>query len=53
MVDVSLTLALDDDFLDFMVDCLNISLDLGMVFTLFLSFFSSSSIVMLRARWEV
>jgi hypothetical protein len=41
MVDVSLALALDDAFLALMVDCLSISLDLGMVVTLLLSFSSS------------
>jgi hypothetical protein len=41
MVDGSLALALDDVFIALMVDCLSISLDLGMVFTLLLSFSSS------------
>jgi hypothetical protein len=38
MVDGSLALALDDAFLALMLDCIGISLDLGMVFTVLLSF---------------
>jgi hypothetical protein len=41
MVYGSLALSLDDAFLALMVDCLSISIDLGMVFTLLLSFSSS------------
>jgi hypothetical protein len=41
MVDGSLALSLDDVFLSLVVDCPSISLDLGMVFTLLLSFYSS------------
>jgi hypothetical protein len=41
MVDGSLALALDYAFLALMVDCLSIFVDLGMVFTLLLSFYSS------------
>jgi hypothetical protein len=53
MVDGSLALALDDVFLALMVDCLGISLDLGMVFYYYAIIFFKSSIVMLGSRWEV
>jgi hypothetical protein len=46
-------LALEGYFLALVVDCLTISLDLGMVFTLLLSFYSSQVLFMLGARWEV
>jgi hypothetical protein len=46
-------LALEGYFLALVVDCLSISLDLGMVFTLLLSFYSSQVLFMLGARWEV
>jgi hypothetical protein len=46
MVDGSLALALDDAFLSLVVDCLSISLDLGMVFTLLLSFYSSQVLLL-------
>ena len=46
-------LALEGYFLALVVDCLGISLDLGMVFYYYAIIFSSSSIVMLGARWEV
>jgi hypothetical protein len=46
MVDVGLVLALDDTFLALVVDCLSISLDLGMVFTLLLSFYSSQVLLL-------
>jgi hypothetical protein len=41
MVVGSLALSLDDVFLAFMVDCLGISLDLGMVFYYYAIIFSS------------
>jgi hypothetical protein len=46
-------LALEGYFLALVVDCLSISLDIGMVFTLLLSFYSSQVFLILGARWEV
>ena len=40
-----LDLALDDAFLALVVNCLSISLDLSMVFTLLLSFYSSQVVL--------
>jgi hypothetical protein len=46
-------LALEGYFLALVVYCLSISLNLGMVFILLLSFYSSQVLFMLGARWEL
>jgi hypothetical protein len=46
-------LALEGYFLALVVDCLSISLDLGMFFTSLSIILFKSSIVVLGARWEV
>jgi hypothetical protein len=46
-------LALEGHFLALVVDCLSISLDLGMLFTFLLSSYSSQVLFMLGARCEV
>ena len=46
-------LALEGYFLALLVNCLGISLDLGMFFYYYSIILSSSSIVMLGSRWEV
>ena len=46
-------LALEGYFLALVVDCLGISLDLGMVFYYYAIIFFKSSIVMLGAWYEV
>jgi hypothetical protein len=47
------TLGLEGHLLTLVVDCLRISLDLGMVFSLLLSFYSSQVFFMLGTTWEV
>ena len=46
-------LALESYFLALVVDCLSISLDLGMVFYSLAIILFRSNIVMLGARWKV
>jgi hypothetical protein len=46
-------LALEGYFLALVVDCLGISIDLGMVFYYYAIIFSISSIAMLGSRWEL